>query len=214
MKKIFLPIAVITAFTLSSCGGEEKTEEVVIETTEQTCFYTYAEGSAQVRWTAFKTTDKVAVGGQFDQVNVVAGEKSTKITDVLETIKFNIPTASTNTANEDRDAKIVKSFFGAMEATDIILGQVKSAEGDNLAGTCIVYLTLNNVEKEVILNYTVEDATVKLIGEIDLLNFGAEGAITSLNKICGVLHTGADGITKTWSTVELAIEATLTKDCH
>jgi polyisoprenoid-binding protein YceI len=214
MKKIFLPIAVITAFTLSSCGGEEKTEEVVIETTEQTCFYTYAEGSAQVRWTAFKTTDKVAVGGQFDQVNVVAGEKSTKITEVLETIKFNIPTASTNTANEDRDAKIIKSFFEAMDATDMILGQIKSAEGDNKSGTCTVYLTLNNVEKEVILNYTVEDATVKLTGEIDLINFGAEGAIASLNKICSVLHTGADGVTKTWSTVELSIEASLNKDCH
>ncbi len=215
MKKILLPIAVITAFTLSSCGGD-KTENTteVLETAEQTCFYTYAESSAEVRWTAFKTSDKVAVGGQFNQVNVTAGEKSTKITDVLETIKFNIPTASTNTANEDRDAKIVKSFFGAMDATDIILGQVKSAEGDNTSGTCTFYLTLNNVEKEVVLNYTVEDATVKLTGEIDMLNFGAEAAVESLNKICGALHKGADGITKTWSTVELSIEAKLNKDCH
>jgi polyisoprenoid-binding protein YceI len=213
MKKILLPITVITALILSSCGGD-KTEEIVVETTEQTCFYTYAEGSAQVRWTAFKTTDKVAVGGQFNQVNVTVGEKSTKITDVLNTIKFNIPTSTTNTANEDRDAKIVASFFGVMDATDIILGQVKSAEGDNTKGTCTFYLTLNNVEKEVVLNYTVEDTIVNLTGEINLTDFGADNAVASLNEVCGVLHTGADGVTKTWNTVELAIEAALNKDCH
>ena len=217
MKKLILPIAVFTAFIITSCGGEEnvKTTSATPENTQEICFYSYdASAGTQVRWTAFKTSDKVAVGGQFDQVNVIAGEKSTKITDVLETIKFNIPTSSTNTANKDRDAKIVASFFNAMDATDIILGQVKSAEGDNTNGTCTFYLTLNNVEKEVILNYTVEDATVKLTGEIDMVDFGAEAAVASLNEICGALHTGADGVSKTWSVVELAIETTLKKACH
>ena len=219
MKKIFLPIAIVTALIITSCdGGEntETTEESSTETTtEETCFYAYDENAGtQVRWTAFKTSDKVAVGGQFDQVNVTAGDKSTKITEVIEMIKFNIPTSSTNTANEDRDSKIVKSFFGAMNATDIILGQVKSATGDNTSGTCTFYLTINNVEKEVVLNYTVEDATIKLTGEIDLVNWSAEAAVASLNEVCGALHTGEDGETKTWSVVELAIETTLKKECH
>ncbi|PCI96838.1 MAG: hypothetical protein COB15_09150 [Flavobacteriales bacterium] len=217
MKKLILPIAVFTAFIITSCGGEEnvKTTSATPENTQEICFYSYdASAGTQVRWTAFKTSDKVAVGGQFDQVNVIAGEKSTKITDVLETIKFNIPTSSTNTANKDRDAKIVASFFNAMDATDLILGQVKSAEGDNTNGTCTFYLTLNNVEKEVVLNYTVEDATVKLTGEIDMVDFGAEAAVASLNEICGALHTGADGVSKTWSVVELVIETTLKKACH
>jgi polyisoprenoid-binding protein YceI len=218
MRKIFLPIAVFAAFTIHSCGNQENTEanlDATPQNKEAICFYSYdANAGSQVRWTAFKTSEKVAVGGQFDEVNVTAGEKSTKITDLLPTIKFNIPTASTNTANEDRDKKIVTSFFGAMKTTDLILGQVKSAEGDNKSGTCNVYLTLNNVEKETVLNYTVEDATIKLTGEIDLIDFGAETAVASLNKICEALHTGADGVSKTWSTVELAIETTLTKECH
>lgn len=218
MKKIFLTFGVITAFTLSSCGGGETsstTEKTSTESAEKICFYSYNEAAgAQVRWTAFKTSDKTPVGGQFDQVNVTSGEKSTKITDILQTIKFNIPTSSTNTANEDRDAKIVTSFFGAMDATDLIIGQVKSAEGNNESGTCTFYLTLNNVEQEVTLNYTVEDTQLKLTGEIDLVNFSAENAVASLNKICEALHTGADGVSKTWSVVELEIETTLTKDCH
>ncbi len=215
MKKLIAPIAVITAFSLASCGGNETIKEKTIENVAETCFYSYDNNAgAQVRWTAFKTTDKVGVGGQFDQVNVIAGDKSTKITDVLNTIKFNIPTGSTNTANEDRDSKIVKSFFGVMEATDIIYGQVKSSDGDNIKGTCTFYLTINNVERETVLNYTVEDATINLTGEIDLTNWGAENAVASLNEICGVLHTGADGVSKTWLNVELAIETTLKKACH
>ena len=216
MKKLFLPIAVITALAISSCGGDQTTETTEpAGSVEQTCFYSYdATAGAQVHWTAFKTSDKVPVGGQFDQVNVTAGDKSTKITDVLETIKFNIPVSGTNTTNPDRDAKIVNSFFGTMEATDIILGQVKSAEGDNTKGTCTFYLTLNNIEKEVVLNYTVEDATVKMTGEINLTDFNADNAVAALNEVCGALHTGADGVSKTWPNVELAIETTLKKDCH
>ena len=216
MKKIFLPITVITVFILFSCGGETTTKnEAAADNVGETCFYSYDDiAGAKVSWTAFKTSDKVAVGGRFDQVNVKAGDKSTKITDVLETIIFNIPISSTNTANEDRDAKLVKSFFGAMNQTDIILGQVKSVTGDNTSGTCVFYLTLNNIEKETSIDYTVEDNLLKLSGEIDLLNWEGEGAISSLNKVCEALHTGADGVTKTWSIVELGIEATLKKECH
>jgi polyisoprenoid-binding protein YceI len=218
MKKIVLPIALFAAFTITSCGGNDSVETTTEITTEQKgdiCFYSYDEAAgAQVKWTAFKTTAKIGVGGQFDQVNVSSGDKSTKITDILQHIKFNIPTASTNTANADRDKKIVESFFGVMKTTDLILGQVKSAKGDNKSGTCIFYLTLNNVEKETTLNYTVEESVIKLTGEIDMVDFNAEAAVASLNKVCEVLHTGADGVSKTWSTVELAIETTLKKECH
>ncbi|PJA07875.1 MAG: hypothetical protein COX70_05335 [Flavobacteriales bacterium CG_4_10_14_0_2_um_filter_32_8] len=213
MKKIVLPIAIISMFTISSCGGDKSSE--TNNETEQTCFYSYeATAATQVKWTAFKTSDKVAVAGQFNQVNVTANGKSTKITDVLETIKFNIPTSSTNTAKEERDVKIVQSFFNVMEATDLIFGHVKSATGDNTSGTCTFYLTINKVEKEVLLNYMVTDTTIKLTGEIDILDFNGENAITSLNEACKDLHKGTDGVSKTWPNVELSIETTLKKDCH
>ena len=215
MKKIILPIAVLSALIISSCGGEKAEEQDNILVPEaETCFYTYAEKSASVHWTAFKTTDKVGVGGQFNVVNAKGGEKSTKITDVLETIVFNIPTSSTNTGDAGRDEKLKESFFGAMTATDLILGHVKSAEGDNEKGTCTFYLTLNDIEKEVTLDYTVTDDKIKLVGEIDVTNWEAGTAVESLNKACEALHTGADGVSKTWPNVELVIEAKLNKECH
>ena len=218
MKKLFLPIAIITTLSIASCGGDSRTDstdKTTSNSTEQTCFYSYdANAGAQVKWTAFKTTKKVPVAGQFNEVNVTGGEKSTKITDVLETIMFNIPTSSTNTTNPKRDAKIINSFFGSMDATDIIFGKVKSAQGDNTSGTCTFYITLNNIEKEVIFNYKLTDATIKLTGEINLLDFSGEDAIESLNKVCLEKHTGEDGVSKTWPNVEIEIETTLKKACH
>lgn len=219
MKKIMLSMSAAAALLLSSCGGGEETATTDGETiegnkTQETCFYSYAKGSASVNWTAFKTTEKMAVGGQFNTVNAKSEEKSTKIPEVLMGTVFNIPTASTFTENPDRDAKLKEFFFGAMEATDIILGQVKSVEGDNEKGTCTFFLTMNNIEKEVTLEYTVNDTELKMTGEIDVMDWNAGGAIESINKACEDLHKGSDGVSKTWSTVELTIGAALNKDCH
>ena len=217
MKKIFLPLAVIVAVSLSSCGGNEHNSEetTIVENAEPTCFYVYNEqSSATVKWTAFKTSAKVGVGGQFDDVVVTAGEKSTKVTEVLEAIKFTIKTASTNTANEGRDKKIIDSFFGTMITTDLIVGQIKSAEGDNEKGTCITLLTLNDVESEVTLNYVVTDNVVVLTGEMDVNNWNAQAALAALNEVCNDLHKGDDGVSVTWPNVELNIEASLVKNCH
>lgn len=219
MKKILIPVAIITSSLFMACGGDNHqanaSENENVENQEAICFYEYdAESSATVNWTAFKTSDKVAVGGTFNSVLIKAGEKSTKLTEVLQTITFTIPTKSTNTTNPDRDEKIVNSFFGTMLNTDLILGHAKSVEGDNESGTCTFYLVLNDVEKEITLSYTVADNIVKLTGEMDLNNWNAENAVKELNKVCEDLHKGADGVSVTWPNVELVIEASLSKRCH
>lgn len=218
MKKTFIPIAIISSAFMYSCGAtdtQDSVENNEVTNPAATCFYEYTEtSSATVKWTAFKTSEKIGVGGTFNEVLVKAGEKSTKLPEVLRTVTFTIPTSSTNTTNPDRDAKIMTSFFGAMTHTDIIVGHVKDAEGDNESGTCTFYLTLNDVEKEVALSYTVTDNVVKLIGEIDLTNWNAGDAVASLNKVCEDLHKGADGVSVTWPNVELEIEASLSKRCH
>lgn len=214
-SKTFLPLAIVAAISISSCGNEEIKTTTESESTGDTCFYTFkAENTATVKWTAFKTSEKIGVGGQFDEVMVTAGSKSTKITDVLQTIKFSIKTASTNTNDQTRDVKIVNSFFGTMVTSDLIVGQIKSAEGDNEEGTCIALITLNNVESEVSLAYVVNDNIVTLTGEMDINNWNGDAALSALNAVCSDLHKGADGESITWPNVELKIEANLTKKCH
>lgn len=132
----------------------------------------------------------------------------------MNTIKFTIFTNSTNTTNPERDKKIVNSFFGAMLNTDLIIGQVSGVEGDNEKGKCNFFVTINDVEKEITMDYIVADNVVKLVGELDLNNWNGTEAITSLNKVCNDLHKGKDGVSVLWPNVSLEISVALTKRCH
>ena len=213
MNNIFFPIAIVMSLFIMSCGDNNasKTEE----TTENTCFYEYEDtNSVSLKWTAFKTSEKVGVGGTFNAITITGGEKSTKLPEVLQEIKFSIQTNSTNTTNPDRDAKIVESFFGAMLNTDLIIGQVKNVDGNNESGKCSFMITLNDIEKEVVFDYIVNDNLVKLTGELDLNLFDGKTAIESLNKVCEDLHKGADGVSVLWPNVGIEIEVALSKRCH
>lgn len=213
MKKIFFPIAIITTVFITSCGNNNasKTEEA----TGNTCFYEYEDtNTVSLKWTAYKTSEKLGVSGTFNSIFVTGGEKSTKLPEVLQEIKFSIQTNSTNTTNPDRDSKIVNSFFGAMLNTDLIIGQVKNVDGNNESGKCSFLITLNDIEKEVVFDYTVNENVVKLTGELDLNQFDGKTAIESLNKVCEDLHKGADGVSVLWPNVGIEIEVALSKRCH
>lgn len=210
MNNYFFTVLLASTIIISSCGSEK-----VSENTETTCFYEYEKtDSISLKWTAYKTSEKVAVAGTFNEIIVSGGEKSTKLTEVLNTIKFTILTKSTNTTNPERDAKIVNGFFGAMLNTDLILGQVSGVEGDNEKGKCSFFITMNEIEKEITLDYVVTDNVVKLTGELDLNNWNATDAMASLNTVCGELHKGADGVSVFWPTIGLDIEVALSKRCH
>ncbi|MGE0562639.1 MAG: YceI family protein [Flavobacteriales bacterium] len=211
MNNYFFTILFASSLIISSCGNDND----ATTNKEVACFYEYEKtNTVSLKWTAYKTSEKVAVGGSFNDVLITGGEKSTKLTEVLNTIKFTILTNSTNTTNPDRDAKIVNSFFGAMLGTDIIMGQVSGVEGDNEKGKCSFFVTMNEIEKEIVLEYTVTENVVKLVGELDLNNWNGTEAIASLNKVCEDLHKGADGVSVLWPNVGLDIEVALSKRCH
>lgn len=210
MKNYFITILLTSSIIISSCGGEKPNDN-----SETTCFYEYEKSNTiNLKWTAYKTSEKIAVAGTFNEIIISGGEKSTKLIEVLNTMKFTILTKSTNTTNPERDGKIVNSFFGAMLSTDIIMGQVSGVEGDNEKGKCSFFITLNEVEKEITLDYVVTDNVVKLQGELDLNNWNVTDAMTSLNKVCGDLHKGTDGVSVFWPTIGLDIEVALSKRCH
>ena len=105
MNNYFLTILIASTIVISSCGGEKPTEN-----TATTCFYEYEKSNTiSLKWTAYKTSEKIAVEGTFNNVLVTGGEKSTKLPEVLNAIKFTILTNSTNTTKPERDEKIVNS---------------------------------------------------------------------------------------------------------
>lgn len=222
MKKTLSLLAIIAAVSFTSCKKEKEqsTEETAAKPTQDLfdapkCAYALDTLQTSVKWTAFKTSAKIGVGGQFDSVSVIDQDSTaTSVADLLEGLAFTIQTNSTNTNNPDRDKKIIESFFGSMVTTNEITGTISSAEGKDTAGTCVAMLSLNGHKKEVALNYSLEDNKINLIGTMDLYEFGAEGPLAALNDVCTDLHKGDDGKSILWPNVDLNITIPITADCN
>ena len=185
-----------------SCKKEEKVETPVEETTE---VVTEVENlklvadSTKVSWTAYKTTDKVAVGGSFTEIELKNTQEGTTPEEVLEGASFSIPVSSLFTNNPDRDSKLKQFFFGAMNDTELIGGTINFANGKTT-----LMLSLNGVAKPVEVESTFENNVFSVNGILNLDDFNGQQAIESINNVCKDLHKGADGVSKTWSEVAIS----------
>jgi len=216
MKKTVLKILtpVVLSMFLFSCGGGESTpkEDVIVneveEEVQETCKYAYSNDT-KIKWTAFKFTDKVGVGGTLDSFTVKTGEAVEEPYLILKELEFEIYTASVNSNNPDRDKKIVSFFFGKMEKTDVIRGKVMDFSGSPREGSLMVDLSLNGTSYAQQMKYFVEGNSVTINGQIDLINWDAQGAVDALNNVCLDLHTGEDGVSKLWSSVDVEVVSIL-----
>tara|TARA_B110000967_G_scaffold47675_1_gene48326 strand:- start:10404 stop:11039 length:636 start_codon:yes stop_codon:yes gene_type:complete len=210
MKKIsiisFLIIA--TAFNFSGCKTEAKKEEnketIKVETPKSTAPFAVVNATNDIKFTAYKTTDKVGVAGWFKKVEVLSGGEGMSVKEAINNTEFSIPVSSLMTKDTSRDYKIQKFFFGVMENTASLSGKLMIT--DDTAG--IAEIKMNGITKEVPFTYTILDKTFSMTSKMDVTSWKATKALASLNKICELLHTGADGVSKTWSDVSLNITST------
>jgi len=197
MKNIYiLSFLLLAVFTLNSC---KKTKKAETETHKKG--YTIDSQATTINWVAYKTTDKIPVKGSFTKINLKQQKSSTAL-EALNNVKFSIPVSSIFTKDTIRDAKLKKFFFGTLVQTNNILGSFALKE--NNSG--VIKITMNGITKDIPVTYTIKDKLVSLEGVLDLDNWQAQTALKALNVACKDLHTGKDGISKTWSDVK--IEAT------
>lgn len=210
MKKLkYTSLFAIFALFLSSCGGEAPKEDTTVEP-EEVCTYSYNAASTVMEWTAFKFTDKTPVKGTFKEINVDGTMASDDPMALLTSLSFDIPVASIESMNEERNGKIVKEFFGTI-ATENLTGKVISLKEN---GDAILEISMNNIKKELVGKYTFVDGKFDFSATMDVMNWNANKGIEALNKICKDLHTGPDGVSKLWSEVDLTFSTTLTSDCN
>jgi hypothetical protein len=194
-----LALLLVTAFSCKQTKKEEqKTEEAVAT-------YSIVQDSTDVRFTAYKTTEKKPVGGTFKQVDLTYEAGETPM-ETLNGMQFSIPVSSlfTNDTTNTRDPKIIHFFFDMMKETQTIKGTFSFDDNKN----CSVKLTMNGVSTDLPMEYEVtEDNHVSFSGTMDLKNWDALDALASLNKACFDLHTGPDGVSKTWE--DVAIKASV-----
>jgi len=193
MKKIAV-LALATLF-LVSCKKEEKTVDIVAEPTGLQII----SDSTQVNWTAYKTTDKIGVNGKFTQIELKNTQSGDTPEAVLEGSSFSIPVSSLFTNDSDRDSKLKQFFFGVLKNTEMIGGTFNFRDGK-----CFMTLTLNDVTKQLEVTHTFSNNKFTVNHTLNLEDFGALGAVESINKTCYDLHKGPDGVSKTWSEVAIS----------
>ena len=197
MKKLSVLILGLAFVTFTSCKKEEKTETPT-ESKEQVKGLTIVNDSTKVMWTGFKTSDKVAVGGRFTQIELKDVKTGNSPEEVLEGVAFSIPVSSLFTDNPDRDSKLKTIFFGTMKNTELLSG-ILNFRNNQLFMT----LSMNDVTKQIPLEYTYTDNLFSMKTTINLNDFGGGTALAAINKACYELHKGPDGVSKTWEIVDI-----------
>ena len=213
MKKIAIVLALV-GVTVFSCS-ENKIEETVEATVEEV-EVTQEEPSdivegvvkqSTIKWTGFKTTEKVAVSGTFDAVQVTNTKDGKTPEEVLQGAKVRTVVSSINSGLDERDGKLKMILFGAMENTSDIYGVINFK-----GGKTYITFTLNNVSKEYEVASKFENNVFTINTTIDLAHFNANPAVDALNKACAELHKGADGVSKTWTEVDIEGQVEFTED--
>jgi hypothetical protein len=213
MKNTLILLSLTAFFACSKKESKEVAQpEVKTETVAQNCIYSYSDSLTSFNWKAYKTSEKIGVGGTFDEITV-SSKSSNSIKSVLESISFEINTESVNSANDDRDWKIFAFFFSKMVSTDKIIGKVKSIVGDDALGSATFEITMNETTQDVNLTYNTTDGVVNFSGAFNLDKFNGQDAVASLNKKCEALHTGADGVSVLWPQVSLEISTQFSATC-
>jgi polyisoprenoid-binding protein YceI len=168
------------------------------------CKYSFQDKETTVGWTAFKTPKKVGVKGKFSKFKMKA-KAGDSVEMMLAKASFEINTASVDTTDKARDAKIVNFFFKKMPSNKIT-GKVLKSENGKLE----VQLNLNGVKKVVPMAYSYDDVIQKLaiVGSIDVLDFSMKSNLATLTKACFEKHEGV-----TWPNVDFEFLTTLKRVC-
>ena len=188
----------------------------------KSCRFELVPETPKIEFVGYKTTQKVGVTSTFKQFHVKTSKNAKSLKDLLKTAKFELDASSVESGNELRNTNLRDHFFTQIKKYQRINGSVQSVAD----GMITFNLNLNSISKPVSLDYTVTPADhtagissgskmsrLEMKGVIDVLEFNLSSALASLNQVCMDLHKGSDGISKTWSTVNLIVKAQVEERC-
>ena len=197
MKKIInFSLIIIISIAFLSCGKEKKQEE---KTVNEVSYSVDAENS-KVQWTGYKTTDKIAVNGTFKEIIINQMNSGSTAPASIEGLEFEIPVSSIYSKDTIRDGKLKRLFFGVMENTIHLKGKfsIKDTSSGNIA------LSMNGLTKDLPFTYEMSKDTILINAKMDLNIWETQNALASIHQACLELHTGPDGVSKTWDEVGIA----------
>ncbi len=213
-------ILLASVLFLSACGGggtkkggnksDDGASKKDTASEKKVSSFNYKPKTTEVAITTYKHTAKNGVGIKFDSISVKGvGSNAKSIPKLFADAQFKIPVSGLNSGKPDRDKKIREHFFGTMKKTSSIKGSVKKMKLDGKKGSATLKITMNGNSQEVKMKLKKEKNALKMMGEIDVMNWKGKEALDALQKACEEKHTGEDGKTKLWSTVALNISTKL-----
>lgn len=209
MKTISFPlfpamiVAIIIAVSLSACVHKVENE---VLTAKAGTLYEYDGSHTVLTWTACKFTSRTAVSGNFPDVRVTNTAPNTLAAATLQNARFSIFEQTMLSNCLLRDSNVYNRFLRKLEVPTDISGQVVSVSGTNDTGCMKVLLTINQVTDSVSMTYSLKNTTLTAKASVDLARFHTENAFDSLAVTCGKFHTGSDGLSKVWSTVDISVQ--------
>lgn len=195
----FFSLMIVAGLMMTTSCKNEQSNTITEESTVTTAAADapiLIKDSTKVAWTAYKTTEKVPVKGDFTKFHFDKMGEGSTVAEVLNNARFNIDAFSLLTGDKERDATIRNNFFRMMNPAGSISGEFLH-EGDNWFAN----LEMNGVTFKVPLEMKIDGKRADVSAVIDLNDFGVGRALEALNKACGDLHKGADGVSKTWEDV-------------
>lgn len=164
-----------------------------------------------VNWKAYKTLGKIGVGGKFTSVTYTPHALEGKNFKALFVgSKVSIDLSKVDTGNPARDETLGKHFFSLLKGKTIegeivdIKKTDKHEKGKPRTGVVSVKLTMNEKTLTIPMKYVYSEGKFDAAGTIDLMDFAAGDALSSINKSCYDLHKG-----KTWSDVSISFSTTV-----
>ena len=178
------------------------------------CTYSLGDDGVTVHWRAFKLASKAPVNGSFGATSLEGPRTANSWPALAKGLSMKIRGKSVDSGNPARDVTLATFFFGFVKEDGDIKGRVTRVEGDDRRGTVEIAVTLNGQTREIPFAYTIaEDGTVNAKASIDMLAFGMQEAHDQINQACRVQHTGEDGVSKTWTDVDLELRGKLETSC-
>ncbi len=204
MKRTLILILGIV-FVLTACSEEGKKESGQHEEARQ---YSILKDEVEFKWIAYKTSEKIAVPGTFEKINITLQNSEGDIPTLLKGVSFEIDGTSINSNNPERDAKLRQAFVGNW-TDSLISGNIQEAAGNGSSGKGTFVLKWNGLEKDLEFTYTIKNDSLFISSEIQMPAWNARSAADSLNAVCKEVHTGKDGKSVLWDNVALKISVPL-----
>ncbi len=182
-----------------------------VETDRRECTYEVTPDSFKVKWTSFKTTDRIGVTGSFKDIRIEGPTRADNFENLLTGITVTIDSHSVDLNDSMKEKNLVGYFFDKLFDRNIV-GRISSVNREE--HSFVLTLSLNGEVRDVPMTYSLEgDGKIKAKGQIDLMDFQADGALRSLSEMCAELHKGPDGVSKTWPDIDIVLEAQLKSGC-